>query len=99
MRYILLSLLPTFAFHIAIGQVVISGDTYTNLGYTFIANELNNAGLELKNAISLLQNVSDIDEYYLGGIYKTMALISIEKKNTIVANSPNPVHNAYQKCA
>lgn len=63
------------------------GVALSNYGkFLFQQDKLNEADRELKNAISLLQTVDHIDKYYLGGIYKTMAFISTEKGNLIVAN-------------
>ena len=63
------------------------GIALSNYGkYLFQQNKLNAAGVELKNAIELLEKIDNIDKYFLGGIYKTMALISIEKNNIEVAN-------------
>lgn len=63
------------------------GIALSNYGkFLYQQNKLNKAGKELQKAIVLLKEIPEIDQYFLGGIYKTMAFISIEKKNISVAN-------------
>ncbi len=54
---------------------------YSNYGnFFFQINELEKAENELEKAKQLFQKSKNFDTYYLGGIYRTLALINIENK-------------------